>query len=205
MSWEKQIKLCVSSQRGELFKLSTFSFKSLMLKLTKKIRTMICNFWNTVKIQLLCTCCLWLYVHAWIHPWTKLIVSFMVSFLILLRSLRVYIVNQLFLSGSINIKTFSPLAFVHLSSIISVNQLIIDNYSPKAKLMLLNNPRDENYSNSFALYYGYLYTEFPRWRRLGLFPLFTLWVQHLLFVFKRTSSGIWLCFMFKYIPSICWS
>ena len=97
------------------------------------------------------------------------------------------ILKQLFTSVSINIKTFSPLAFFHLSSIISVNQLIIDNYSPKAKLILLNNPQDENYSNSFALYYGYLYTEFPRWRRLGLFPLFTLWVQHLLFVFKRTT------------------
>ena len=40
-----------------------------------------------VKIQLLCICCLRLHVHPWIHPWIKLIVFFMVSFLILLRSL----------------------------------------------------------------------------------------------------------------------
>ena len=36
VSWQKRVKLCVSSQKGELFKISTFSFQSLMLKLTKK-------------------------------------------------------------------------------------------------------------------------------------------------------------------------
>ena len=82
-------KVCVSSQ-----KLSTFSFQSLMLKLTKKLKLGFATFENTVKIQLLCLCCLRLQLHAWIHPWIKQIVFFMVSFLILLRSLRVYILKQ---------------------------------------------------------------------------------------------------------------
>ena len=38
VSWQKQIKLCVSSQKGELLQISTFSFKSLMLKLTRKLK-----------------------------------------------------------------------------------------------------------------------------------------------------------------------
>ena len=53
-SWQKQIKLCVSSRKGELFKLATFSFQSLMLKLTKKLKPRFAMFENTVKIQLLC-------------------------------------------------------------------------------------------------------------------------------------------------------
>ena len=103
VSWQKQIKPCVSSQKGELLKLSTFSFQSLMLKLTKKWKLWFAMFENTVKIQLLCICCLRQHVHAWIHPWIKLIVFFMVSFLILLRSLRVYTLKQLFTSGSVDI------------------------------------------------------------------------------------------------------
>ena len=85
--------LCVSSQKGELFKLSTFSFQSLMLKLTKKLKLW---FENTVKIQLLCICCLRLHVHAWIQPRIKPMFFFVFFFfhdfffLILLRSLRVY-------------------------------------------------------------------------------------------------------------------
>ena len=102
-SWQKQIKLCVSSRKGELFKLSTFSFQSLMLKLTKKLKLRFAMFENTANIQLLYICCLRLHVHPWIHPWIKLIVSFTVSFLILLRSLRVHILKQLFTSGSVNI------------------------------------------------------------------------------------------------------
>ena len=104
-SWQKQIKLCVSSRKGELFKLSTFSFQSLMLKFTKQLKLWFVLFENTIKIQLLCIGCLRLYVHAWIHPWIKLIVFFffMVSFLILLRSLLVHVLKQLFTSGSVNI------------------------------------------------------------------------------------------------------
>ena len=49
VSWQKQIKLCVYSQKGELFNLSTFPFQSLMLKLTKKIKTMICHVWKYCK------------------------------------------------------------------------------------------------------------------------------------------------------------
>ena len=50
VSWQRQIKLSVSSQEEGFFKLSTFSFQSLMLKLTKKIKTMISMFKNIVKI-----------------------------------------------------------------------------------------------------------------------------------------------------------
>ena len=102
VSWQKQIKLCVSSQKAELFKLSTFSFQSLMLKFTKQLKLWFAMFENTIKIQLLCICCLRLQVHALIHPWIKLVVFFMVSSLILLRSLRVHILKQLFTSGSVN-------------------------------------------------------------------------------------------------------
>ena len=49
VSWQKQVELYVSSQKGELFKLSTFSFTPLMLKLRKWFDM----FENTVKI-----CCL---------------------------------------------------------------------------------------------------------------------------------------------------
>ena len=52
VSWQKQIKLCVSSQKGELFKLSTFSFQSLMLKRTKKLKLWFAMFENTVKTVL---------------------------------------------------------------------------------------------------------------------------------------------------------
>ena len=90
-------------RKGNYLKLSTFSFQSLMLKLTKKLKLWLAMFENTLKIQLLFICCLRLHVHAWIHPWIKLIVFFMVSFLILLRALRVYILKQLFASGSVNI------------------------------------------------------------------------------------------------------
>ena len=103
VSWQKQIKLCVYSQKGELFNLSTFPFQSLMLKLTKKLKLWFAMFENTVKIQLLCICCLRLHVHACIHPWIKLLVFFVVSSLTLLRSLRVYILKQLFTSGSVSI------------------------------------------------------------------------------------------------------
>ena len=80
-SWQKQMKLCVFSRKGELFKLSTFSFQSLMLKLTKKLKLRFAMFENTANIQLLYICCLRLHVHPWIHQWIKLIVSFTVSFL----------------------------------------------------------------------------------------------------------------------------
>ena len=53
-SWQKQMKLCVFTRKGELFKLSTFSFQSLMLKFTKKLKLRFAMFENTVKIQLLC-------------------------------------------------------------------------------------------------------------------------------------------------------
>ena len=43
--WQKKIKLCVSSQKGELFKLSTFSFQSAY----KKIKTTICHVWKYCK------------------------------------------------------------------------------------------------------------------------------------------------------------
>ena len=103
VSWQKKIKLCVSSQKGKLFKLSTFSFQLSMLKLTKKLKLWFAMFENTIKIQLLCICCLRLHVHAWTHPWIRLLVFFMVSSLTLLRSLRVYILKQLFPSVSVNI------------------------------------------------------------------------------------------------------
>ena len=51
VSWQKQIKLCVSSQKGEFFKLSTLSFESMMLiKAYKKLKLWFALFENTVKI-----------------------------------------------------------------------------------------------------------------------------------------------------------
>ena len=51
VSWQKQIKLCVSSQKGEFFKLSTLSFESMMLiKAYKKLKLWFALFENTVNI-----------------------------------------------------------------------------------------------------------------------------------------------------------
>ena len=71
VSWKKQIKVRVSSQKGKLFKLSTFSFHSSMLKLAKKIKTTICHVWKNCNIRIYCSRP---HVHAWIHPSIKLIV-----------------------------------------------------------------------------------------------------------------------------------
>ena len=81
------------SKKRSVFLLRNFHifFSIIDAKAYKKIKTRIYQVW---KIQLLCLCCLRLQVHAWIHPRLKLIVFFMVSFLILLRSLRVYILKQ---------------------------------------------------------------------------------------------------------------
>ena len=76
VSWQRQIKLCVSSQKVELFKLSTLSFQPLMQKLTKKIKNMICHIWLYCKDPTVAHRYLRLHVHAWIHPWIKLSVSF---------------------------------------------------------------------------------------------------------------------------------
>ena len=102
-SWQKQIKLCVSSRKGELFKLSTLIFSIINAKAHKKLKLRFAMFENTANIQLLWISCLRLHVNPWIHPWINLVVSFTVSFLIQLRSLRVHILKQLFTSGSVSI------------------------------------------------------------------------------------------------------
>ena len=93
------IKLCVSSQKAELFKLSTFSFQSLMLKFTKQLKLWFAMFENTVVMHLLFTAT----CSRKNSPFNQTNRFFMVSFLILLRSLRVHILKQLFTSGSVNI------------------------------------------------------------------------------------------------------
>ena len=73
--WQRLFNITRILQTTAL-QLSTFSFQSLMLKLTKIFKVWFAMFENTVKINLLCICCLRLHVQAWIHPWIKLIVFF---------------------------------------------------------------------------------------------------------------------------------
>ena len=121
VSWQKQMKLYVSSQDWVV--ISTFSFKPLMLKLTKidtkRLKLSFAIFEDTEKTELLCIHCLRLGVHAWVNRFL------MVSFLNLLSSLRVNILKQLFFSASVNIVEKSPRHSSTLLFIQSISPILI--------------------------------------------------------------------------------
>ena len=95
--------LCFFSE-GVVIQILDVFFHTIDAKTHKRLPLRFAMSENTGKIQLLRIYCLRLHIHArLIRPSIKLIFLLMVSFLILLRSLRVYKIKQLFTSGSVNV------------------------------------------------------------------------------------------------------
>ena len=104
VSWQKQIKLYFSTRNWVVIKFSAFSFKPLMLKLTKiDKKTIICHVWRYCKDLTFAHPLFTASCSRMSSPVNQTNRFLMVSFLILLRSLRIIILKQLFTTGSVNI------------------------------------------------------------------------------------------------------